>query len=66
MPYTIKRTKDGMYVAKPGSERSYTNDRNQAHEFATAQEAQGEACLEGESIWYDSGAPRLVFERGEE
>jgi len=57
MPYLIKQTSSGKWVARPGSEHSYTNDRSQAQTFTTAQEAQLEACKEDESIWFDLGDP---------
>jgi hypothetical protein len=50
--YVIKRTADGMYVARPGSLRSYTNNRQEAHQFLTSQEAQRQAC-DNESIWFE-------------
>ena len=51
MPFYIKRTEDGKWVSKPGNERSYTNDLDQAQGFNSSQEAQQQAC-ENESIWY--------------
>lgn len=55
MPYLIKQTSTGKWVARAGSKKSYTNDRNKAAEFRTAQDAQKEACEKGESVWFDMG-----------
>ena len=61
MPYAIKQTSTGKWVARPGSRHSFTNDISEAAQFDTAKEAQSEACLEGESIWYIGMFPRQVF-----
>ena len=58
MPYLIKRTSDGKWVARPGSRRSYTSDQENAAEF-TREEAQCAACG-NESIWYVVSKPVLV------
>lgn len=55
MVYVIKRTRDGMYVARPGSQRSYTPDRQQAWELTSREEAQRNAC-DNESIWFEHPA----------
>jgi len=59
MVYVIKRTSDGKYVARPGSERSYTSDRQQAAEYSTEAEARRNACG-NESIWF---TPNASWER---
>ena len=56
MPFMIKQTSTGKWVARLGSLHSHT-DFAEAARFATAQEAQRQACLEGESIWFISSDP---------
>ena len=65
MPYAIKQTSTGKWVARPGSRHSFTNDLNEAAQFGTLEEVQSEACLEGESIWYIGTFPIQVFNRGD-
>jgi len=57
MPYMIKQTNSRKWVARQGSAHSYTNDLSKAAQFATSEEAQREACLEGESIYFMSQMP---------
>jgi hypothetical protein len=47
--YVIKR-KDGLYVAKPGSQRSYTNRLENARKFAAREEAERDLCPDNERI----------------
>lgn len=49
--FVIKRNRDGKYVARSGSVSSYTNDRSQAVEYSTIEEADDERCG-NESIYY--------------
>lgn len=58
MPYMIKQTSTGKWVARSGARHSYTDDITEAAQFATSQDAQREACLEGESIWFTFRLPR--------
>jgi len=61
MTYLIKQTSTGKWVARSGFEHSYTNDRDQAREFRTKEDAKKEMCLEDESIWFEvTPAVRVV------
>lgn len=42
--YALRRMEDGLFVSKPGSERSYTNRLERAQKFKTAEEARAAAC----------------------
>lgn len=44
MPYVLKRTHDGAYVARSGSKSSYTRRIEQAAVFATLKEATRNRC----------------------
>jgi len=57
--YVLKRNEDGMYVSRPGSLSSYTNDRGQAAEYDSLEEAQRNACG-NESIFESFGRETLV------
>ena len=48
--YVLKNNETGMYVARSGSAKAYTNDRSQARVFASKEEALAEACG-NESVW---------------
>ena len=60
MAYLIKQASTGKWVAEPGSEHSYTNDRSCAATFQTVDDARKEMCEEGESIWYEVTPLRRV------
>lgn len=60
--YVIKREEDGMYVARSGSARSYTNDRAQAAEFASIALALKDCC--GNEEVYRSARDELVATSG--
>lgn len=44
MAYVIRRSRDGKFVALPGSKRSYTSDIDQARAFDTEEEAKADCC----------------------
>lgn len=46
--YALKRTTDGLFVAKPGREKSYTNRIEHAQTFDTIEEARANSCQENE------------------
>jgi hypothetical protein len=49
--YVLRRTDQrGGYVAPPGSERAYTQDRNKARRFPTREAAETDRCVENEVI----------------
>ena len=56
--YVIKRIEDGKHVAKFGSSSSYTNDRSQAAEFSSIEEAEAQRC--GNESIYQSFRETLV------
>ena len=60
--YVIKRTSDGKYVARIGSEHSYTTDRLKAAEFNSAEAARNNACG-NESVWREPH-PVLISSQG--
>ncbi len=43
---------DGKYVARPGSEQSYTSKLEDAQLFRNREEAQRNACVENERVEY--------------
>ncbi len=47
--YVLKRI-DGLYVAKSGSENSYTNSFTKARKFSTKEKAERDRCIENEYI----------------
>lgn len=56
--FVIKRVEDGKYVAKSSSFHSYTNDRSQAAEYKTVEEAEKQRC--GNESIYQSFHEKLV------
>jgi len=48
--FVLKRTSDGKYVAKPGSNNSYTKYLQHARVFRTREEAERDRCPENERI----------------
>lgn len=64
--FVIKRLSDGKYVARSGSPRSYINDRNQAEEYCTIDEARRNACVDSEGIYQSSRDELVVIPRGGE
>jgi len=64
--YVLKRLSDGKYVAKSGSQRSYTNDRNKAAEYCTVDEARRHACIDSEGIYQSTRDELVVVPRGGE
>jgi len=47
--YVLKR-RDGKYVAKPGSKKSYTTSLEKARKFPSPEAADADRCPENESI----------------
>ena len=48
--YVLKNNDTGMYVARAGSYRSYTNNRSMARIFASKEKAIAKCCG-NESVW---------------
>jgi hypothetical protein len=48
--YVIVRTDDGKFVARPGSEKSYTRKLQNARTFRTREAAELDRCLGNEVI----------------
>lgn len=48
--YVLVRHSDGKFVAQPGSEHSYTKDLQQARIFPSRDAAEGDRCVESESV----------------
>lgn len=48
--YVLVRTSDGLTVAKPGCEKSYTGDPRQMCVYATREAAEAERCVESEVV----------------
>jgi len=42
--YVLRRTKDGKYVANPGSQKSYTSKIEYARQYPTREAADGDKC----------------------
>lgn len=48
--FVLQHNKTGKYVARPGSERSYTNRLEEARVFRTREKAEKERCVENETV----------------
>jgi|JI10StandDraft_1071094.scaffolds.fasta_scaffold1817406_2 hypothetical protein len=44
MPYLLRRTGDGAYVAPDGSHKIYTRDRERARRFTSREAAEANRC----------------------
>ena len=42
--YVLIRNKDGKFVARPGSKKSYTSSLQNARQFATREDAERDRC----------------------
>lgn len=60
MAYFIRRTEDKKYVARSGSEHSYTANLAKAQAYATREDAEKDRCIENEYIveWPTYLSPR--------
>lgn len=50
MGYVIRRNEDGKFVARPGSERSYTNKLEDARVYPSRDAARADLCIENEHV----------------
>jgi hypothetical protein len=50
MYYVLVRMEDGLYVARPGMERSYTTDLVEALKFTSVKDAERNRCVESERV----------------
>lgn len=48
--FVLQHNETGKYVARPGSERSYTNRLEEARVFRTLEGAEAERCVESETV----------------
>jgi len=51
--YVLKRDRDGAYVARFGSHRSYTRELQNAQTFRTKEEAARHACVDERIVSID-------------
>jgi hypothetical protein len=50
MMFVLQHAATGKYVSRPGSLRSYTNRLEEARVFRSREEAEGERCVDSESV----------------
>lgn len=48
--FMLKRIPDGLYVAEPGRDKSYTHAIKWARKFATREAAEADRCIENEQV----------------
>ena len=54
MKYVLKRHEDDKYVAKPGSEKSYTRSLQAAQKFDSKEQADAQKCGNESAIPLDN------------
>ena len=50
MPYVLRNTDTGKYVAHPGSAHSYVVRLEEARQYPTREAAQQDACVDNERV----------------
>jgi hypothetical protein len=52
MPFIIKNTETGKYVARAGSQHSYTRKLEDARLYPTIESARADRCVDNEAVYF--------------